>query len=319
MRYLIIGIMLFLVWSAGSMWWYVCKIKGVCPQETTISNLQTADLPTYFEVIDQGSEIWKSEKLLLHRTGEAAPVLPEDFPVLASILEEYIDMHPGTHLTIKGIADQHESNDPLALAGQRAYRLRERLAHYAPILAAADTAAIIDSLHFSREGLTAEAFSFAWDVPEYAMWEDTTSEISLPPPPPDTSTQMETNHLEPANTLPPPPPGAPANRRILFSFAKPNIDDPSDFDAYLTELVAWIKAHPGRKVRVSGHTDDTASREANLRLAKTRADVIADLLRKKGLADTQMKVEAIGEKEPVSSNENREGRALNRRVDLEIL
>jgi OOP family OmpA-OmpF porin len=189
----------------------------------------------------------------------------------------------------------------------------------------------VANLAFTREGVTAQAYHWDWRLlpvaqadsvpadslpPAEAEWIDppTSENDPIPVSPPAPSPNPSPTARPIAN----PSGQAPAKRTILFSFAKPEIASPADLDRYINEVIAYLQAHPDRKVRISGHTDDTASREANLRLGQNRADLIAELFRNKGLAENRMLVESVGEKEPVAPNDTREGRALNRRTDIEI-
>lgn len=69
-------------------------------------------------------------------------------------------------------------------------------------------------------------------------------------------------------------------------------------------------------VRVVGHTDDRGSDDANVKLSKARAANVARYLQDKGIAASRIAVEGHGEAEPVATNAQPYGRALNRRVDL---
>lgn len=69
-------------------------------------------------------------------------------------------------------------------------------------------------------------------------------------------------------------------------------------------------------VRVVGHTDDRGSDDVNLKLSKARAANVARYLQDKGIAASRIEVEGQGEADPVATNAQPYGRALNRRVDL---
>ena len=105
---------------------------------------------------------------------------------------------------------------------------------------------------------------------------------------------------------------------VLFAFAKLSPENPAEFEAYIGDLVNKLKANPKRKVLLQGYTDDTAAKENNLELAMRRCNVIADLLKEKGISEGQIVKEALGEANPVATNDTQAGRRLNRRVEISI-
>lgn len=76
--------------------------------------------------------------------------------------------------------------------------------------------------------------------------------------------------------------------------------------------------HSVERVRVVGHTDNTGSNEDNEKLSIKRAWAVADKLATMGLNKPLYQVEGMGELEPVADNDTRQGRAENRRVEIEV-
>jgi len=68
------------------------------------------------------------------------------------------------------------------------------------------------------------------------------------------------------------------------------------------------------KVEVVGHTDSTGPEAYNQMLSERRAQAAADYLGSKGVMNTTVK--GMGENAPVADNATREGRAMNRRVEI---
>lgn len=90
-------------------------------------------------------------------------------------------------------------------------------------------------------------------------------------------------------------------------------------DLLVDKIVAAIGMFPGSEVRVEGHTDDTGSQDANLRLSRRRAETMAQLLEPKlGVPEGTIATEGFGPDKPVALNSTPEGRALNRRIDVVI-
>ncbi len=73
-------------------------------------------------------------------------------------------------------------------------------------------------------------------------------------------------------------------------------------------------------IEIQGHTDSTGNPSYNLEMGHRRAEAVRRYLnQRQGFALHRMSVISYGETEPISDNETREGRALNRRVVLVVL
>jgi imidazolonepropionase-like amidohydrolase len=82
-------------------------------------------------------------------------------------------------------------------------------------------------------------------------------------------------------------------------------------------IASMLKANPDVKIAVVGHTDARGSHEHNLELSKLRADtVVAALIDGHGIATDRLFAAGASFLSPIASNDNEEGRALNRRVEL---
>lgn len=74
-----------------------------------------------------------------------------------------------------------------------------------------------------------------------------------------------------------------------------------------------------KRINIRGHSDSTGSVEANRVLAMTRALAAKKFLLEQGVAKNKVYVSSRGSSEPVSDNKTEEGRAQNRRVDVEFV
>jgi OOP family OmpA-OmpF porin len=68
-----------------------------------------------------------------------------------------------------------------------------------------------------------------------------------------------------------------------------------------------------------GHADSVGSDAYNQRLSVRRAESVKAYLVSKGLEANRVYTEGKGEKQPVADNKSRDGRAKNRRVELEVI
>ena len=75
----------------------------------------------------------------------------------------------------------------------------------------------------------------------------------------------------------------------------------------------------GTFIEIIGHTDDKGDERDNMSLSKLRAASVRDYLISKGHDASKMNTTGKGETKPVASNDTKEGRAQNRRVEILIL
>jgi OOP family OmpA-OmpF porin len=72
-------------------------------------------------------------------------------------------------------------------------------------------------------------------------------------------------------------------------------------------------------VIATGHTDSIGTEAYNQKLSERRANTVKQYLISKGVPADRIYAEGKGELQPVASNKTREGRAQNRRVEIEIV
>jgi outer membrane protein OmpA-like peptidoglycan-associated protein len=104
--------------------------------------------------------------------------------------------------------------------------------------------------------------------------------------------------------------------RLLF-----DIDRSEVKPEMITRLASLSRALAGVDIlgaRLEGHTDSTGTSAHNQRLSYDRANAVRQVLADNGLQATRLTVAALGEADPVASNETSEGRAQNRRVVMII-
>jgi len=84
----------------------------------------------------------------------------------------------------------------------------------------------------------------------------------------------------------------------------------------LDRAVSVLQNNPHVGINVVGHTDSRGSDEYNQGLSERRAESVRDYLAERGIANGRMKTSGRGESSPITSNETKDGRAQNRRVDI---
>ncbi len=108
------------------------------------------------------------------------------------------------------------------------------------------------------------------------------------------------------------------NKTLYAEYAATNFKPDRTLQAYVFELKAYLEAHPGKKITVTGHTDDRGSAAANHRLGMKRARAVADYLISQGIDKELFIIRSKGESEPIETNDTDAGRAKNRRIEIEI-
>jgi outer membrane protein OmpA-like peptidoglycan-associated protein len=104
---------------------------------------------------------------------------------------------------------------------------------------------------------------------------------------------------------------------IQFEYGSARRVKDVQINKYLKDLADRL-VKTGESIVLTGHTDNTSSSEFNLRLGQKRADVMKNILIAKGVDPSKITSQSKGESVPISSNRTEEGKAQNRRVELEI-
>ncbi len=89
-------------------------------------------------------------------------------------------------------------------------------------------------------------------------------------------------------------------------------------EEFYVRLKLYLDNNSEAKVTVTGHTDSSGSRAGNTKLSQQRADFVKEHLVATGINPDQIIVISKVDADPVASNDNAEGRAKNRRAEIEI-
>jgi OOP family OmpA-OmpF porin len=89
--------------------------------------------------------------------------------------------------------------------------------------------------------------------------------------------------------------------------------------AKLSDLVDKTKGINLEVIIAVGHTDSTGAAGYNQRLSVARAEAVKNFLVSKGIERNRVYTEGKGQSQPVADNRTREGRAKNRRVEVEVV
>lgn len=88
----------------------------------------------------------------------------------------------------------------------------------------------------------------------------------------------------------------------------------------LINALANVKAQPGWRIVIAGHSDVSGDEGRNLRLSQQRAEAVRDWMKSMGdVPDDCFAVQGFGASQPVADNTSEAGRAANRRVDISLV
>jgi OmpA-OmpF porin, OOP family len=127
----------------------------------------------------------------------------------------------------------------------------------------------------------------------------------------------------PAAPARPAAPAAPTSEKVTFA-----ADAFFDFDkavlkpegkAKLDDLVSKVGGINLEVIIAVGHTDYVGSDAYNQKLSVRRSEAVKAYLVSKGVEKNRVYTEGKGEKQPVADNKTSEGRAKNRRVEIEVV
>lgn len=93
-------------------------------------------------------------------------------------------------------------------------------------------------------------------------------------------------------------------------------------DKIVTELqtfALFLKENTGYQVLVFGYTDSKGDKKKNQVLSQNRADAIKEGLIRYGISETRLTAIGKGIENPIADNETKEGRAKNRRIEVELI
>jgi OOP family OmpA-OmpF porin len=89
--------------------------------------------------------------------------------------------------------------------------------------------------------------------------------------------------------------------------------------AKLDDLVSKVKGINLEVIIAVGHTDSVGSDAYNQKLSVRRSEAVKAYLVSNGIEKNRVYTEGKGEKQPVADNKTAEGRAKNRRVEIEVV
>ena len=101
-----------------------------------------------------------------------------------------------------------------------------------------------------------------------------------------------------------------------FASGSSNVD--AKFYPVLDSVVIVLDEYNQTYIDIIGHTDSKGSKQYNQQLSEKRAKSVAHYLEKHAVTPQRLLSDGMGEDHPIASNDTREGRAQNRRVEIKL-
>jgi OOP family OmpA-OmpF porin len=113
--------------------------------------------------------------------------------------------------------------------------------------------------------------------------------------------------------------GCPQTATLKVNFApnKYNVSDELIND--LQNFAKFLNDNVGYQIIIYGYTDSSGNATANKKLSQNRANAVKEALSRYGIKITRMTAIGKGDADPIANNDSKEGRAKNRRIEVELL
>lgn len=115
------------------------------------------------------------------------------------------------------------------------------------------------------------------------------------------------------------PQGCPQTTTLKVNFAPGKYGVTDSLVNQLQEFALFLKENKGYQVIIYGYTDSIGSAKANRVLSQKRANAVMEALSRYKISTVRLTAIGKGEADPIADNINKEGRAKNRRIEVELL
>ncbi|MDD2660183.1 MAG: peptidoglycan-associated lipoprotein Pal [Methylococcales bacterium] len=113
-------------------------------------------------------------------------------------------------------------------------------------------------------------------------------------------------------------PNNPLSKRTVY-FMLDSSEIMPDFIPVITAHAQYLVANPGQRITLEGNADERGSREYNIALGEQRAKSVANMMKLKGVSESQLVIVSYGEEKPVAFGNDEAAWEQNRRVELVYL
>lgn len=107
-------------------------------------------------------------------------------------------------------------------------------------------------------------------------------------------------------------------KTLRFSFGNQSFRPTPELIEYVLELKSYLGQYPNKKIYVTGHTDSEGDETYNYNIGLQRAQFVKDFLISQEIESYKIISNSKGETEPIADNSTREGKSINRRIEIII-
>lgn len=290
-------VFLLITWISVSTYWYTCRIQNLCIPENlkfTEGALLSAEASSSgLKII--GTNIGAADNIRFIHSRQH-PFISGGIKVAFNNVETYLSLNDDLALEVTGTYASTEKNntllDNLGLARAEAFKAWM-------VMQGADRSQIItrftesDSLPFIHDTLSnGLAFRIVNKPEEERIGPDELKAVER---------RLKENY-----------------QPFYFESTSANLKVNDHLKAYVRDLRIFLDAYPDKNITLVGHTDESGSAEANVRIGRSRAEYVRQLLSETGINYQQMRTNSKGESMPVASNKTKEGQSKNRRVEIQF-
>ncbi len=294
-----IPLVLLIIWLGGGTWYWVCQVRGYCgdePREELI--VEAEDEPDLLSTVGQGIRFPAKGSI-----GFVPSEMTDELDQLADFLKK----HPEKQLQVLGLYHRNESGTGTENLGlERAHFFTQLLEgkgvspdQMTRLPKRLESAISLDTM---ENGLVL-AFMEA-PVVELPVGSDETSE-NADEDTGETGEKQVVSVPELAN-------------RFYFDFNQAGITLTDEERDIITRVMVLVRQDTTAQVILTGHTDDMDEEDFNYQLGLNRAKSVKAYFEAFGLSPERIEVASKGEMAPIGDNKTTEGRARNRRVELDV-
>ena len=113
--------------------------------------------------------------------------------------------------------------------------------------------------------------------------------------------------------------GCPKTATLEITFAPQQYNISDDLVENLKTFVKFLQENKSYQVVIYGYTDSIGDADVNKLLSQRRANAVKKALEAYGIRSTRLTAVGMGEADPIADNMYAEGRAKNRRIEVELI
>lgn len=302
MKNFFLAFLVFLVYSIFGMWYFSCKVKGLCgikeeniitetntpvkkdtmsPKEEKILNNLFQDS---FIIRDKnGDPLFSFKENFKINSSEGSILIPASIEAFKDSIYNYLNVNQTKELVITGLRSATETN---SMALERANEMKAILVDFGVNGDKISVKESVADITFNTKGEAFGGVNF------------NISELSV-----ERLSEIETGI---------------ANKILYSGFGSKGFRPDNTLQAYALELKNYLEKYSNKTATITGHTDSVGDNIANDWFGMERAKNVKKYLISQGIDANRLSALSKGETEPLDTNKTLEGRRKNRRIEIKV-